>query len=276
MQDRHRHFLEIVCVCSCILRVGEGRACWSLGNAYVSLENHKQALHYARKHLDISKEVRHFCERSNCKNKILFLVNLTSLVSVCLSCCPPPLYLSQIGDRNGELTARLNVEQLMEVLGVNDSDLSPSSSEFEMQGDTNILSTWFNFHPQLQDGDLLIKLRLLSTLIPNNEVDCYYRFPSHDPPTYRLWAFQTEKDVRWNCAAFICTFISLAFVWCLLSTTLLRAETHTHVLHFPLWCRAGEQTLIQTVFLVVCLNIMGPIQIRAAATENKEHLTGWN
>uniref|UniRef100_A0A3B5L6F8 G protein signaling modulator 1b n=1 Tax=Xiphophorus couchianus TaxID=32473 RepID=A0A3B5L6F8_9TELE len=78
-------------------RVGEGRACWSLGNAYVSLGNHKQALHYARKHLDISKE---------------------------------------IGDRNGELTARMNVEQLMEALGVNESDLSPSSSEFEMQGNT--------------------------------------------------------------------------------------------------------------------------------------------
>lgn len=30
----------------------------------------------------------------------------------------------------------MNVEQLMEVLGVNESDLSPSSSEFEMQGDT--------------------------------------------------------------------------------------------------------------------------------------------
>uniref|UniRef100_A0A674MFF4 G protein signaling modulator 1b n=1 Tax=Takifugu rubripes TaxID=31033 RepID=A0A674MFF4_TAKRU len=76
-------------------RVGEGRACWSLGNAYVSLGDHKQALHYARKHLDISKE---------------------------------------IGDRNGELTARMNVEQLMEALGVSESDLSPSSSEFEMQG----------------------------------------------------------------------------------------------------------------------------------------------
>uniref|UniRef100_A0A8C4DEG4 G protein signaling modulator 1b n=1 Tax=Dicentrarchus labrax TaxID=13489 RepID=A0A8C4DEG4_DICLA len=78
-------------------RVGEGRACWSLGNAYVSLGNHKQALHYARKHLDISKE---------------------------------------IGDRNGELTARINVEQLMEALGVSESDLSPSSSEFEMQGES--------------------------------------------------------------------------------------------------------------------------------------------
>ncbi|MCJ8748406.1 hypothetical protein PDJAM_G00164450 [Pangasius djambal] len=76
-------------------RVGEGRACWSLGNAYVSLENHRQALHYAHKHLDISRE---------------------------------------IGDRNGELTARMNVEQLMEVLDVKEGDLSPCGSEFEMQG----------------------------------------------------------------------------------------------------------------------------------------------
>uniref|UniRef100_A0AAX7T5R5 G protein signaling modulator 1b n=1 Tax=Astatotilapia calliptera TaxID=8154 RepID=A0AAX7T5R5_ASTCA len=81
-------------------RVGEGRACWSLGNAYVSLGNHKQALYYARKHLEISKE---------------------------------------IGDRNGELTARMNVDQLMEALGVTESDLSPSSSEFEMQGSTEII-----------------------------------------------------------------------------------------------------------------------------------------
>lgn len=42
----------------------------------------------------------------------------------------------QIGDRKGELTARMNVEQLMEVLGVSESDLSPSSSEFEMQGES--------------------------------------------------------------------------------------------------------------------------------------------
>ena len=43
----------------------------------------------------------------------------------------------QIGDRNGELTARMNVEQLMEVLGVNETDLSPCSSEFEIQGMTS-------------------------------------------------------------------------------------------------------------------------------------------
>ncbi|XP_051528679.1 G-protein-signaling modulator 1-like isoform X2 [Myxocyprinus asiaticus] len=76
-------------------RVGEGRACWSLGNAYVSLGNNRQALHYARKHLDISRE---------------------------------------IGDRNGELTARMNVEELMEALGVKEADLSPSDSDFTVQG----------------------------------------------------------------------------------------------------------------------------------------------
>uniref|UniRef100_A0A673K4A0 G-protein-signaling modulator 1-like n=1 Tax=Sinocyclocheilus rhinocerous TaxID=307959 RepID=A0A673K4A0_9TELE len=76
-------------------RVGEGRACWSLGNAYVSLGKHRQALHHTRKHLEISRE---------------------------------------IGDRNGELTARMNVEELMEVLGVKEADLSPSESEFKVQG----------------------------------------------------------------------------------------------------------------------------------------------
>lgn len=49
---------------------------------------------------------------------------------------PNSIYFRKIGDRNGELTARMNVEQLMEVLGVSESDLSPSSSEFEMQGES--------------------------------------------------------------------------------------------------------------------------------------------
>lgn len=39
----------------------------------------------------------------------------------------------------------MNVEQLMEALGVSDSDLSPSSSEFEMQGDTTILVAFVSF-----------------------------------------------------------------------------------------------------------------------------------
>lgn len=117
----------------CLNRVGEGRACWSLGNAYVSLANHKQALHYARKHLDISKEVRYFYKIL--KDKWTFgeawesCIRLNFIFLV-LFICP------QIGDRNGELTARMNVEQLMEALGVSESDLSPSSSEFEMQGDS--------------------------------------------------------------------------------------------------------------------------------------------
>ncbi|XP_056314852.1 G-protein-signaling modulator 1b [Danio aesculapii] len=76
-------------------RVGEGRACWSLGNVYVSLGNLRQALHYSRRHLDISRE---------------------------------------ISDCNGELTARLNVEELMEALGVKEDELSPTEPHFKLQG----------------------------------------------------------------------------------------------------------------------------------------------
>lgn len=109
-----------------------------MGNAYVSLGDHKQALYYARKHLDISKEVRH-----DKYNKLLLLLKFTH----------PVLYLlgafHQIGDRNGELTARMNVEQLMEALGVSESDLSPSSSEFEMQGDSTLRVTFYIQNIQL-------------------------------------------------------------------------------------------------------------------------------
>ncbi|MGH0126541.1 UNVERIFIED_CONTAM: hypothetical protein FKN15_073871 [Acipenser sinensis] len=41
-------------------RIGEGRACWSLGNAYTALGNHDQAMHFAEKHLEISKEVENW------------------------------------------------------------------------------------------------------------------------------------------------------------------------------------------------------------------------
>lgn len=37
--------------------MGEGRACWSLGNAYVSMGSPAQALTFAKKHLQISQEV---------------------------------------------------------------------------------------------------------------------------------------------------------------------------------------------------------------------------
>lgn len=42
-------------------RVGEGRACWSLGNAYVSMGSPAQALTFAKKHLEISQEVSQAC-----------------------------------------------------------------------------------------------------------------------------------------------------------------------------------------------------------------------
>lgn len=38
-------------------RVGEGRACWSLGNAHTALGNHEDAMQFANQHLQISKEV---------------------------------------------------------------------------------------------------------------------------------------------------------------------------------------------------------------------------
>lgn len=44
-------------ICLTFHRVGEGRACWSLGNAYVSMGSPAQALTFAKKHLQISQEV---------------------------------------------------------------------------------------------------------------------------------------------------------------------------------------------------------------------------
>ncbi|XP_074817312.1 G-protein-signaling modulator 2 isoform X4 [Natator depressus] len=71
-------------------KIGEGRACWSLGNAYTALGNHDQAMHFAEKHLEISREV---------------------------------------GDRSGELTARLNLSDLQMVLGLSYSTNNSVMSE---------------------------------------------------------------------------------------------------------------------------------------------------
>jgi hypothetical protein len=43
--------LLIFCV-----QVGEGRACWSLGNAHSAMGDPEKAYHYAARHLQISKE----------------------------------------------------------------------------------------------------------------------------------------------------------------------------------------------------------------------------
>ncbi|EDL93516.1 G-protein signalling modulator 1 (AGS3-like, C. elegans), isoform CRA_e [Rattus norvegicus] len=79
-------------------KVGEGRACWSLGNAYVSMGSPAQALTFAKKHLQISQE---------------------------------------IGDRNGELTARMNIAHLQLALGRLTSPAAaekPDLAGYEAQG----------------------------------------------------------------------------------------------------------------------------------------------
>lgn len=60
------------------------------------------------------------------------------------------------------------------------------------------------------------------------------------------WIWNEWNEARRNCTIFVCT-LRLALAWCLRSRALLRAETHTHVLHFPLSRRTGKQTLIQIV-----------------------------
>lgn len=42
-------------------KVGEARACWSLGNAHSSIGNHDKALNFAQQHYALAKDVRiHF------------------------------------------------------------------------------------------------------------------------------------------------------------------------------------------------------------------------
>ncbi|XP_009000064.1 G-protein-signaling modulator 2 isoform X3 [Callithrix jacchus] len=86
-------------------RIGEGRACWSLGNAYTALGNHDQAMHFAEKHLEISREV---------------------------------------GDKSGELTARLNLSDLQMVLG-----LSYSTNNSIMSENNEIDSSLSGVRPKL-------------------------------------------------------------------------------------------------------------------------------
>lgn len=64
-------------------RVGEGRACWSLGNAYSAMGNHEKALHFAQMHLNISKELK---------------------------------------DPTGQATAQMNVVDLQKILGIEKND----------------------------------------------------------------------------------------------------------------------------------------------------------
>lgn len=61
--------------------MGESRAYWSLGNAYTAMRDHRQARHYASKHLTLSLE---------------------------------------LGDTEGAATAQRNVEDLDTVLNLSD------------------------------------------------------------------------------------------------------------------------------------------------------------
>merc|ERR1719510_1699120 len=61
--------------------VGEGRACWSLGNAHSALGETETAYHYASRHLEIAKET---------------------------------------GDRTGQATAQVNLNELGKTLGVSE------------------------------------------------------------------------------------------------------------------------------------------------------------
>ena len=66
-------------------KVGEGRACWSLGNAHSSMGQHLEAYYYAKRHLEISRDT---------------------------------------GDRMGQATAQLNLTDLCRTLGYTPPDIT--------------------------------------------------------------------------------------------------------------------------------------------------------
>lgn len=67
-------------------RVGEARACWSLGNAHSAIGNHEKALSFAESHLQLAKELQ---------------------------------------DPVGESTARVNISDLRKLLGMPELVQSP-------------------------------------------------------------------------------------------------------------------------------------------------------
>lgn len=75
-------------------KIGEARACWSLGNAHAAIGNHEKALHYAQLHLFLAKE---------------------------------------LGDPVGETTARVNIADLKKVLNVPDSSDTDSLFELQQK-----------------------------------------------------------------------------------------------------------------------------------------------
>lgn len=131
--------LNSICLCMVsFCRIGEGRACWSLGNAYTALGNHDQAMHFAEKHLEICREVctahtiftaKHFRSTQSklVKNRYRnpSAVKLTVGLFLLFFCC----CCFQTGDRSGELTARMNVSDLQTLLGLSYSTNTSTVSE---------------------------------------------------------------------------------------------------------------------------------------------------
>lgn len=119
-------YVEMFCC-----RIGEGRACWSLGNAHTALGNHDQAMHFAEKHLEICREVRarSFSLAASFVFRCFDVLSFETFTIQWLN--QPPLFVLflQTGDRSGELTARMNVSDLQMVLGLSYSTNSSTLSE---------------------------------------------------------------------------------------------------------------------------------------------------
>ncbi|EDW38869.1 GL13702 [Drosophila persimilis] len=71
-------------------RIGEARACWSLGNAHSAMGNNERSLQYAESHLQLAKELH---------------------------------------DPVGESTARVNISDLRKLLGLPETERSPTEDE---------------------------------------------------------------------------------------------------------------------------------------------------
>lgn len=53
----HHQTLIHIIIFNFLCRAGEGKAYWSLGNAYTSLGDYKQARHFSSKHLQLAAEI---------------------------------------------------------------------------------------------------------------------------------------------------------------------------------------------------------------------------
>ena len=100
--------------------MGEGRACWSLGNAHSAMGETETAYHYASRHLEIAKET---------------------------------------GDRTGQATAQVNLNELGKSLGLSEgggkvSPASPTASRRRSMENMQVIKMTpdVKLHGRNQDG----------------------------------------------------------------------------------------------------------------------------